>query len=659
MERSICVSFACALRNVNAKQSAGVTLHAVRLLRSCTCGFLIFESRILARNNVLTAGRKAKADQAARAGDRHQAQALFASVCQLDPTDVEAWTKLSLVEKGLGNYPQAERLARRALMLAPKLGYGHFALGQALHGQEQRTEAIASYRAAIHQMPDFSDAHYLLGLALHEQGLTSDAVRSLEQALRLRPAYPEALAEMGAVCIEQGRVEAGLEFLHRAAALRPVDAVILGNISHALRLQGENQAALESFHRALRLAPDNVDLIASCAAFLEKAGKADEARALLDRGLQLAPDHVQSNLVAAQLDRRAQRLQQAAERLEGLLVPTLALGQHADIELELGQIYDQMGDAARAFPRMVEGNRKKAMVALGRDGVASLAYLERLVRIRHLATSALAGALHVQIESCNTTMEQTAAPAFLIGFPRSGTTLMEQILDSHPRVQSMEEKPPVSLMVSRALDMLDEQCCTLAELDERQLTELRQLYWTEAERYVRVQSGHLLIDKMPLNTIGVPVIARVFPNAKFIVAIRHPCDVSLSCLMQNFAVNAGMTHFFTMDDTVHLYAQVMGAWLHYVQLLPLQYHPIRYEDLIENVPRESRKLLDFLGLPWDDAVLSHTEHARQRGAINTPSYHQVVQPVYQRSKYRWMKYEHHLTEVLPVLQPFIEQFGYA
>lgn len=610
---------------------------------------------LMVKKNILTAGKKRKADEAANRGDRLTAQALYASVCKLDPLDVEAWIKLSLTEKDLGNYPQAERCARRALVLNPQFGYVHYALGQALHSQFQRVDAIASYRVATALMPDFPDAHYLLGLALHEQGEMSAATASLRQALLCRADFPEALAELGAIYLELGLVELGLEQLQRAVHLAPAHLVALGNISHALRLLGQNQAAMDNFRHALDLAPENVDLIAGLAGLLEKAGKTDESQGLVTRALQIDPTHTMTHIVAARLERGGQQLQAAIDRLQGLLQPTLGIDISSEILLEMGQIYDQMGDPASAFPLIVEGKRKKAMATLAGDG-GSEAYLARLAKIRLLATPELANVLRKCAEQA---AGDAPAPVFLIGFPRSGTTLMEQILDSHPAIQAMEEKSTVAHVVNRALDMLDQQKCALSDLDESQLSELRQLYFTEVAKHISLRPGNVLIDKMPLNTVGVPVIARVFPTAKFIVAIRHPCDVSLSCLMQNFATNASMANFFTLKDTVHLYTQVMGAWLHYAELLPLDFHLIRYEDLIIDVPFESRKLLDFLGLPWDDAVLGHTEHARQRGAINTPSYHQVVQPIYQRSKYRWKRYEQQLSDVMPLLQPFIDKFGYA
>ncbi len=615
----------------------------------------------MAKKNVLTAGKKAKADQAARAGDHAGARSLYAAVCKADPLDVEAWAKLALIEKGLGDFDEAERCARRAVVLAPQLGYAHYALAQALHARGERNAACVSYRAVLGLMPELADAHYLLGLALHELGVMADALVSLREAVRLRPLFVEALAELGAVHLDLGEVDLALDCLRRAAVLRPNDAAALGNIAHALRLQGENQAALAGFRDALRLAPDNVDLMAGLASLLEKSGSVDEAQGLVTRGLQLSAGHVTCNLVAAQLDRRGLRLQEAADRLEALLGQGLAVGIEAQVMLELGQVLDQMGDSERAFPLFVDGKCKKAMATLGGDvDMRKADYLAGITRSREQATPDLARVLSEQRALLSMKEgRESASPVFLIGFPRSGTTLLEQILDSHPVIQAIEEKSTVAVMAQRALEMLSEGRRTLADLDESAVAELRACYFEEVARHVTLTPGTTLLDKMPLNTVEVPLIARVFPDAHFILAIRHPCDVCLSGLMQDFATNAGMASFFSLDDAANLYVQVMDSWQRYADVLPLSHCQIRYEDLIMDVPGESRRLLDFLGLPWDDAVLAHREHAIKRSAINTPSYHQVVQPVYQRAKYRWKRYEEKMAGVMPLLQPFIERFDYA
>ncbi|MBK6385372.1 MAG: tetratricopeptide repeat protein [Rhodoferax sp.] len=418
--------------------------------------------------------------------------------------DVEAWAKLSLIEKGLGNYPQAENCARRALALNPKLAYGHYALGQALHSQMQRVAAIASYRAATALMPDLADAHYLLGLALHEQGEIADATASLRQALRCRPDFPEALAELGAVCLDVGEVEAGLDKLQHAVRLQPTHLAALGNISHALRLLGQNQEALDNFRHALLLAPHNVDLMAGLAGLLEKIGQPQEAQSLVDKALQLDPMHVTSHLVAARMERGTHSLQAAVDRLQSLLQPTLPVDLSAEIMLELGQIHDQMGDASRAYPLILEGKRRKAMATLNGDGNSG-AYLARLARMRQLATPALAEMLRGQAQQMalsDAEQVETRTPVFLIGFPRSGTTLMEQILDSHPRIQAMEEKSTVAHMVNRALDMLDERQGSLTDLRDPQLTELRQLYFSEVSRHISRSGQHSARQDAPEHGRG-------------------------------------------------------------------------------------------------------------------------------------------------------------
>lgn len=378
-----------------------------------------------------------------------------------------------------------------------------------------------------------------------------------------------------------------------------------------------------------------------------------EARQLVERALKLLPLDPATNLVAAQLARRERRFQDAVDLLESVRSQRLRPDTECDVELALGQLYDQLDDADRAFPLIVSAKAKKAKLSPFREAGRDR-FLARVSRMSELATPALA--------SCG--MRDAAgpsdysAPVFLIGFPRSGTTLLEQILGSHPDIEAMEEKGAVAALVDAFLaDAGDD--AALEKLDEERLSRLRKTYFDEAGRYVDTSSKALIFDKLPLNIIYVPLIWRVFPSAKFILAIRHPCDAALSCLMQNFAANDAMDSFLSLEDTVHTYAAVMGAWKRYADLLPLDCHRIRYEDLIADMEGEVRRLLTFLGVEWDDAVLDYRARASQRTAINTPSYHQVVQPIYQHARYRWKRYERQIGQKMAIMAPLIRYFGYA
>jgi len=250
-------------------------------------------------------------------------------------------------------------------------------------------------------------------------------------------------------------------------------------------------------------------------------------------------------------------------------------------------------------------------------------------------------------------------PVFLIGFPRSGTTLLDQILDAHPGLTTLEEKPAVDVVRHAVAAMPGGYPSALAGLDAAAISRLREVYFHEVARYADPAApGRTLVDKMPLNTIDVGLIARLFPNARLLLALRHPCDVVLSGFMQAFKPNPAMVQFTSLARSATFYAEVMGLWRQYEAVLPLTVLPVRYEDLVVDVEGETRRILEFLGLPWNDAVLQYAERAKSR-AIATPSYHQVVQPIYTRSVGRWRRYREAFEAVLPLLQPSIEAFGYG
>ena len=173
-----------------------------------------------------------------------------------------------------------------------------------------------------------------------------------------------------------------------------------------------------------------------------------------------------------------------------------------------------------------------------------------------------------------------------------------------------------------------------------------------------VRPGHLLIDRNPMSTGEIGLLLRIFPQARFIVAIRHPCDVCLSCFMQNFDLNNATSCFYSLHDAAVLYDKIMRLRQQFIRVLPHPYHVIRYEDLVEDPRGETGRLLEFLGLEWDDAVLQHTRNARQRKLINTRSYDQVTEPIYKQAVYRWHRYAEQLAPVMDLLKPHIEYFGY-
>ena len=607
----------------------------------------------MAKPNVLTRSKKLKAAQLYQSGHLREADALYQTICQIDPSDAQAWAMRGAIRRELGSYREAEKLCRRAVQLQPGLGGAHQELGAALECQGRRDEALASYRKAIQLQPDLAEAYYALGNMLRGAGELLLATENYRTAVGLRPNFVEALSNLGATLTILGELAEAGQVLNRAYALRSKAPQILCNLGELLAAENRRAEAMEKFEQALGINPHFIDAIIKLAELLEKSNRFDEALRMVERGMALDSDNLLLVLVAARLDRRAGRTAEAIKRLERALERHQHSPDASTAHILLGQLYDHLHQPEQAFVHMCRGNalaaefEKKAARQLP-------SYTDFVLRMR--------GYLSPTLPACATNptpRDDVDSPIFLMGFMRSGTTLLEQVLDSHPALQSMEEKPTIEATANAFEAMTKGRENALVDLTETELAELRKVYFREVARYTKLQPGKRLVDKMPLNTTLAHIIWRIFPNAKIIFAARHPCDVCLSCFMQNFRLNQATATFLNLEEGAKIYAEVMQLWQGIVQTLPLDYHIIRYEDLVADFEREARALLNFLELEWRDEVLGYADHALKRGTVNTASYHQVTQPIYQHAKYRWRRYEKQLAPVIPILQPFIEYFGYT
>ncbi|MHB8346890.1 MAG: tetratricopeptide repeat-containing sulfotransferase family protein [Acidiferrobacterales bacterium] len=605
----------------------------------------------MAKSSVLENSRRAKVEAFVRAGRLAEARALCITLTRTNRMDADAWTLLAVIHRRLGSYADSETCARMALSIRPRLAAAHVALGAAQHCQGQLTEAIGRYREAVALDPQLAEGHYLLGNALREQGQLDGAVASYRRACALQPDFLAAVSNLGTALTNLGETVEALKWLNHALSLAPNAPQVLCSVAAVLEQDSRFEEARARLRKALAIDPDFLDALVALAGLEEKMNHLDEARTITTRGLEIAPDHAQLTIVAAKIARNEGRHPDAIDLLERVLTQQPDPTGHGEVRLLLGRSYDQVGDADRAFHNFTEGNRLTAeKLPAGYD---RRAYWRELDRLEGCLTPTLPDAWTGQPDP-----REDRSPVFLMGFARSGTTLLDQILDSHPRLQTLSEPPTVGAMMETFWALAKDRPDPLTNLDADEIARLRKVYFDTAARVTRLDGQRQLIDKMPLNTALAHVLWRIFPHSKFILAIRHPCDVCLSCFMQNFAINNAMTVFQSLPDTVALYARIMGLWKQCIQVLPIDYHRIRYEDLVADFQGESRRLLDYLGVEWDDAIRNYTEHAKTR-TVNTASYHQVTQPIFQHARYRWKRYARHLDPYLPALTPYIDYFGYT
>ena len=194
---------------------------------------------------------------------------------------------------------------------------------------------------------------------------------------------------------------------------------------------------------------------------------------------------------------------------------------------------------------------------------------------------------------------------------------------------------------------------------DEQISAARDAYFRTAASLTPLAPGKLLVDKNPLAMNMLPMIHRIFPDARIILALRHPCDVLLSCFMTNFKLNDAMSNFVRLDTAADLYDLSFGFFERAQQLFGMPVHRIHYENVVSNREDELRALLDFLSLEWDEDVLDHQATALGRGRIKTASYSQVAEPIYTRATGRWEQYREQLAPVLPILEPWVRKFGYS
>ncbi len=614
-----------------------------------------------------------------QAGRIIEAKAECLGVLKDSPRHPAAWNLLGFLEHQAGNGEGSIQAFREAISAQPDFADAYFNLGNIFTFQARPKEAAAAYRDYLALNPNDAAAHFQLASALLALGDWAGALNSLQATLKLAPNHLDGWTNLGYALKKLGRYEDAAEALRQALALAPdspechnnlgtvlrdlrrfgeaADAFraalahkpdfieAQNNLGHALFDLGELDDAIAAFRRALDLAPNDLASCINLAGLGERANRLDIAREAIERGLAISPDDASLHLLAAKCERREGDMETAVQRLERIdgAEDVIAI----DIAFELGQLHERLGAPENAFAAFTEGN-VRARDLPAHQGADKNEFRSLIRAIDTVLTADRPGEWPPAPPVDN-------APAFIVGFPRSGTTLTEQILAAHPKLQTIDEKPTLDVMLAEAPGYP----AGLGDLAPEQIETLRRVYFDAVAPHITNLPDARIVDKMPLNIIHAAAMARVFPGAKIVLVLRHPCDACLSCFMQNFTINSAMANFFSLEDSARLYGEVMSLWRKSVELLGLNHHIVKYENLVGDFESEARALLDYLELDWDPAVADFAARARERGKIDTPSYHQVTQDIYDHAAYRWRRYRAHLEELRPELEPFVDEFGYA
>lgn len=509
--------------------------------------------------------------------------------------------ELATAEYKHGNFQAATDIYDRILAIFPDYVEAHNSRGETLHNLKRYDEALASYDRAIAFNPAHTKAHNNRGIALHELKRYDEALASYDQAIALNPTYAEVHSNRGLVLQELKRYDEAQESYRRAIALKPDWAGVYNNLGMMLAYKGDLQKAEAMYMKAIELQPS-----------------ANPLYNLVHIRKYRDADHTDVRIIN-----------------QLLANPSMSPGDREQLYFALGKIYDDCSRYEEAFEcfrraNEIRGNYSKYNPEIAQNFTRDT----KNVFTRDFLDQSPAWASY------------SSTPIFVVGMPRSGTTLMASLVSNHPDVDMAGELPDI-IRFANAANVWTEAGTPFPHA-VRHLTPAVAARFTDSYEKRLRRDAHentkFIIDKHPLNFRYLGFIAMLFPRARIIHCMRDPLDTCLSNYFQRFGL--GYDYSFNLESIGHFYGEYMKVMAHWREVLPAKMIEVRYEDMVTDTPRVAREVLDGLGLAWDDrCAATHTN----RSVVDTASLWQVRQPVYKDSLERWRNYEKQLAPLKDII----------
>jgi tetratricopeptide (TPR) repeat protein len=595
-----------------------------------------------------------------------------------------------------GNYNQATTILRRALELdASNVDAQHF-MGMATAFGGKIGEGIERIRASVNAQPNNPLFRFNLAFWLGKTGNVGAAIRELIQAVAVKPDYHEARYQLVKLAMERRMHALAKLHLDALLAVEPENPELHYRLATVLLRLKEHTAMEREFRTLIARAPDNIELHMKLGEGLRGTGRDDEARAeyetvlaiepgnpdalyelalleerrhrleeserLARQGLALQPNHGFLQLALARVRRRQGRMEEALEMLRQIASANVTDGCRVSAFYEMGTILDKLKRYDEAFEAFDHAN------IVDRNQFTDLetgtfynkdANKAWFTTLKNFYTRDRLAALQPYLPP----PASGPQPLFIVGFPRSGTTLTEQMLSAHPHIHGGDELTGLGLIEQHAatqtIQNLEPYPACLAAVPQTgkqdTLFKLRDFYLhIAAESQAVDPEKPLFTDKMPLNENHMGLIRLLFPASPIIHVVRHPLDIVLSCYTNQ--LYHGNACALSLDTLAFHMIETWKLVDHYTVEMDLRYTRIRYEDLLNDPEGEIRRVLEFIGEPWDARCLDFHKSGR---VARTASYAQVSQPLYRSSQERWRAYRKHLAPIIPVLAPLVERLGYS
>lgn len=569
-------------------------------------------------------------------GDVKAAEGCYREAVRMEPGYAQAHNNLGLTLHALGRLDEAEAAFNRALELEPTSAPVHNNLGITQQGLGRLDGAIASFRRSIELDPGHAEARNNLGAALRLKGNLDEAATVLQQAIQMHPELARPHYNLASVRVDQGDLETAEKCSRKALELSPNEADFHYNLGHILRLQGDFDAATQAMEKAVLMDPGHAIALNDLGVIGLLQGRFDEAAGFFRRAIAAAPGLA----IACENLSKTRRFTAGDGEDIDLLQSRLDSGELDDsalvhLHFAIGKIRDDLAEYDAAFAHIHKANAlKRASVKY--DAADQARFVDESIDLFDAGF----------MQRLNALSNPSELPVLIIGVPRSGTSLVEQILASHPQVHGAGEldyfKEAARVLPDRLEDPRRYPLC-LDGIEAAIAGELAQGYLNTLQR----EAGDALrvTDKMPLNFEHLGLIAGLFPKARIIHCRRNPLDLGVSLYFQHFARDN--PYAYDLADIIGYYQHYQRLMAHWRELLPGRIFELDYEQLVASTEEHSRALLAHCGLEWDERCLRHYETKRM---VGTASHWQVRQPVYSSAVGRWKHYRQHLG-------PLIAAFG--
>jgi len=577
-----------------------------------------------------------------------EALQLANNIIKTQPENHQVYNILGLIYLAQNFSDQACLHFKKAISLSSGIPDYQHNLAQAYCASNKVKTAKKLLIKIIKHNNQYIIAHNTLGSIYFDEKKYDQAIKSFKQAIKINENYIDAIFNLANTYKSMNKFSSAVKYYRQIYSRNNEDSEVKVTLVNLYLKLGDVEQALE-------VAQNDASCIYIIAVHTEGKSNLEKALQYIEECLRLDGASLQYKRLKATILRRMGNTSKALKILQ-------ETNYNADtdiqikifVEFELGKLHDKNKNYDEAFKHYNLANELNNQLN-PIESVAASNFISHVDRVyENLSEEWLAS------WKADFSADLNRQPVFMVAFPRSGTTLLDQVLDGHSEFVVMEELPIIGDVIKEAIRITNKEYPDLlSSINNNTLKKLRNYYFKRVDEQFKYDKSKTLVDKLPLNIVELELIHLLFPQSRVILSMRHPYDVCLSNYMQHYAANEAMMNFNTLDGVSSTYDKVMRLWGKYLSLFPdLHTHVVHYEKLVDDMESEIKALTRFLEVDWQPEILNFHQHALSRKALNTPSYQQVTQPVYTSSRYRWKNYEKHIIDPFKILNRYVEEFGY-